>query len=161
MAVFNSNSPAEGNKVSNFIEAVGKGKVKMFILIIIIIMGCMLIYIEFVRRNCPPEAPDVPIFPGSNLVKQPTVFNSQIMIITSVYIVNDIPQRIVEFYQQHAVCHNTGTDRNTVCRGDAEPQGTYYIHIPYESNIETRYIVEVGWNNFCNFDVWWEKVPGA
>lgn len=113
---------------------------------VVTIVRCM-------QTNVPPIAP---VYPGSVLVSNQSsgVGTSIRPRVTYNYTSVDAPQSVIAFYAARGVCRE-GIDpsSNDVCRGDARPQGEYFVYVDPRSHAQegrTSYSLEIRWHGCDN-----------
>lgn len=89
---------------------------------------------------CKTDTPQVPIYAGSNLIREAYVLNSQRAIIKAIsYAV-----------EQTGMCWKGIDSEFTECGGTASPYGVYRVHFTPDPQGVTRYMITISWDTGCN-----------
>jgi hypothetical protein len=138
------------------------------IIIFLLLLCGLYIGISVFRCQELKSPPEVPVYPGSILVKEGSFGTDAFPVHEYHYESTTSPEEIVEFYKSNEeviefyttsikrYCRPTlGSDVKQVCTGSAKPFGSYEAVINLESTEAeplTTYYITVRWEGCGNFD---------
>ena len=126
------------------------------VIFLLLLCGIYILISDF-RCQELKSPPEVPVYPGSTLVKEVSSGTDVFPVHEYHYKSTASPEEIVEFYKSNKTqCHRTlGSEVKQVCTGSAKPFGSYEAVINFELNEAeplTTYFITVRWTRCGNFD---------